>query len=92
MKCDSCRRERTDEQLSRHDSSGIRFCKDREECHRYRKEGRYHEAVTGIIDQIIKGGLVHVECAHDKEHGCIAVWSAGAAEQLAAYLIERLSQ
>ena len=37
-----------------------------------------------IIDAIIKGNLFRMECAHDKEHGCVAIWSANAPEQLTA--------
>lgn len=39
-----------------------------------------------IIDSIIRGGLCSAECAHDKDHGCVIVWSSGAAEQLEALL------
>lgn len=37
-----------------------------------------------IIDAIITGKLCHASCAHDPNHGCIVVWSSGAAEQLDA--------
>jgi hypothetical protein len=90
MKCDGCRRERTDEQLSIHDSSGIRFCRDREDCHRFRKEGRYHEVAQEVIDLIISGTLLHATCAEDAAHGCVVVWSSGAQEQIGAHLAKRL--
>ena len=92
MRCDSCQRERTDEQLSRHDSSGIRFCHDREECHRYRTEGRFLDVAQEVIDLVIESGLCHAECAHDKEHGCVVVWSSGAQGQIAAQLRDKLRQ
>jgi hypothetical protein len=90
MKCDSCRRERTDEQLSFHDNGGIRFCRDRDECHRYLKTGRYHEAAQEVIDLIISGGLLHAECVEDSKHNSLIVWSSGAAEQIGAHLAKRL--
>jgi uncharacterized protein (DUF1786 family) len=37
-----------------------------------------------IIDEIIKGTLLTGKCAHDDEHGCVIVWSSGAAEQIEA--------
>jgi len=44
-----------------------------------------------MIDQIITSGLCHAECAENKEHGCIVVWSGGVVEQLAATLAAHLS-
>jgi NMD protein affecting ribosome stability and mRNA decay len=89
MKCDSCRRERTDEQLKTPGTSGIRFCGDREDCHRYRTEGRYNEAAQELIESIISG-LLHATCAENEAHGCVIVWSSGAQEQIAAHLVKKL--
>ena len=92
MKCDYCGRERTDEQFSRHDSSGIRLCSDREECREYRTDGRFMEVAEEIVGLIIGGGLCSAECAHDKEHGCVIVWSSGTQEQIGAHIRKRLGQ
>lgn len=35
-----------------------------------------------IIEQIIEGNIFTTICAHDKDHGCLVVWSSGAEEQL----------
>jgi hypothetical protein len=90
MKCDSCGREMTDEQLSIHDSSGIRFCKDREDCHQYRKHGRFALVADQIVNAIIVGKLLHAECSENKDHGCIVVWSSQAQEQIAALICDKL--
>lgn len=37
-----------------------------------------------IIDQIISGTLFTTRCSHDESHGCVTVWSSGAAEQIEA--------
>lgn len=39
---------------------------------------------TRIIDGIISAGLCHSQCADNQEHGCVVVWSSGAAEQIEA--------
>lgn len=90
MKCDGCRRERTDEQLSRHDSSGIRFCCDRKECHAYRTQGLFMEVAQELIDMIIDGVLLSSSCVEDDNHGCLVVWSSQAQEQIATHIRERM--
>lgn len=37
-----------------------------------------------IINRIIEGSLLHAQCSHDETHGCVVVWSSGAAEQIEA--------
>lgn len=37
-----------------------------------------------IMEGIISGNLVHAKCAVDADHGCVCVWSSGAAEQIEA--------
>ncbi len=90
MKCDACGRERADEQLSIHRGGGIKFCRDLEDCHAYRKEGRYFEIAQEVIDLIISGQLLQPMCAEDAAHGCVVVWSSGAQEQIAAHLAKRM--
>lgn len=41
-----------------------------------------------IIDAIIRGGLCHAECAAEKDHPCVVVWSSGAADQIDAIISE----
>lgn len=42
-----------------------------------------------IIDQIISGKLFHAECAEDKNHPCIVIWSSQAEEQIEAMLSKK---
>lgn len=35
-----------------------------------------------IVDAIIAGKLMRVECSEDKDHGCVVVWSANVHEQI----------
>ena len=37
---------------------------------------------SAIIDAVIAGRLLRAECAHDKGHGCVLVWSGNADEQI----------
>lgn len=92
MKCDSCGRERTDDQLSRHDSAGIRFCRDRQDCHNYRKDGRFAEVAQEIIDMLTGGGILTARCADNKDHACVSVVSPAAKDQIAALLASKLGQ
>jgi hypothetical protein len=44
---------------------------------------------TEVIDAIIRGGLCHAQCATNSDHGCVVVWSSGAAEQIEALVAAR---
>lgn len=61
MRCDSCQRERTDEQMYQHPNSGVRFCRDREECHAYRTRIKFEELARELMNMIEDGGLIHGE-------------------------------
>lgn len=39
-----------------------------------------------IVDMIISGKLISVQCAEDISHGCVCVWSPIACEQIAAHI------
>jgi len=40
-----------------------------------------------IMEGIVATNLVHGVCAESKEHGCVCVWSSGAAEQIEAMAV-----
>ena len=86
MRCDSCRRDLDDSKVNHHSASGLNSCKDPVDCHRYRRFGKFEDIAEGVIDQIIKGALIHPICAEDKDHGVVMVWSPIAKEQLAEYI------
>ncbi len=41
-----------------------------------------HSVGEKIVDAIISGKLMRVECSDGREHGCVIVWSANAHEQI----------
>jgi hypothetical protein len=41
-----------------------------------------------IMEGIIGHNLIKTECAHDSSHGCVTVWSSGAAEQIEAMAVQ----
>lgn len=45
-----------------------------------------------IIEAIISGSLCHATCAHDASHGCVVIWSSGAAEQIDALVASAAGQ
>lgn len=39
-----------------------------------------------LIHYLVEKGLLHAECAEDREHPCVVIWHPSAVEQLGAYL------
>lgn len=87
MKCDTCGREREDYQLI-HIVPESLVCRNTSDCYWYRTWGRFEDQAQELMGILIESGLFHAQCAEDKDHPCVVVWSSGAQGQIAAWLRE----
>jgi hypothetical protein len=54
--------------------------------------GPCEQLAYDIVQLIISSGLVTPECAEDKQHGIVSVWSANVYEQIGQLIAERLPE